>query len=678
MCHSLRMPRLSDTRQRAAVTGWGVLLGLGVSFPILGSGFLLLLDWVTGSHTPLVPTQALGLNGGLTAGLPFTLAIDLLVELFGAAGTWLPLLVFFPLAAWGMSRLVGGSLIRQLAAATLYCVNPFVFQRVFVGHFGLLLGYALLPLATSSALRFFQSGKWWAPIPAFWWAVMTALSPHYAWIYGVVLVAVWIFHHPHILSVSMGGVAVCTAFAVLSAYLFLPHTATQLPSTHGTSELLDLYRTSGDSRLGLFPNVLGLYGFWRLGPGPQLPKDVFTGWPFVLLAILVVAGVGAAVQLRRRAEDHAVDTAPGQPCGRWDAGSILLIGTAGYFLALGDQGPTGPLFRWAYFHIPFFSIMEEPQKFLVLTALAYAVLFGWGVDHLARRARSPGSVEGPRSGWRTVGSLALAVVLPLAYTPTMFDGLAGQLTQSHYPASWEAADRLMGAGPGQVLFLPWHLYLSFPFTEGRVIADPAATSFRRTVISGDNIEAGPIETTSTSPRSAYLQGLFAQGRSLDDFGAQIAPLGVQYVVLAKTVDWRSYSWLDSQTDLAVVMASSTLEVWQNTAYSGVGAGTTPREVRQLSPVAYSIGPGSAGEITLDAVYQKGWMLGRQAATESPEGTIQFSVGPQGGVARFTPWGVTRSGYLISGVALVLMLGLVFCDRWWRARRSEQQPRVGRG
>jgi len=45
--------------------------------------------------------------------------------------------------------------------------------------------------------------------------------------------------------------------------------------------------------------VLALYGFWRTGPGPELPKDVIIGWPFIMFAILVIVGVGAWYALRR-------------------------------------------------------------------------------------------------------------------------------------------------------------------------------------------------------------------------------------------------------------------------------------------------------------------------------------------------------------------------------------------
>lgn len=669
VCHSRRVLQPLGRRKQLVAIGWGGVLAVGVSLPLFAGGALWLLDWVTGLRTPLVPIGAFGLSGGLVSGIPFAIFTNWLVLALGTAGTWIPLIVFFPLAAWGMARLVGGSRWCRLGAATLYCVNPFVFQRIYVGDLALLLGYALLPFAFISALRFVKSGAWWMATPALWWAVLTALSPHFAWIYGVVLVVVWLTHSPIQLAAIRRLASVVTTFALFSTYFLLPYTATQLPIATRTSSDLALYRTVGDPHLGLFANVLGLYGFWRLGPGPQLPKDVVSGWPFLLLALLVVAGVG--VTSRLRAHNNSAPTEGEETPTRRTPAALLLIGVIGYFLALGDQGPTGPLFRWAYFHVPFFAVMREPQKFLMLTVMAYSVFFGWGVERLV------GPIRRFRLDARTAGAATLAVLLPLAYTPTIFDGLSGQITPSYLPPSWQAADRLMGDGAGQVLFLPWHLYSAFPFTDGRVIASPAPTSFRRSVISGDNVQAGGVETASTSPRSAYLTSLFAQGPNIYDFGSLIAPLGVEYVILAKAVDWRSYTWITGQRDLKLVADSASLEVWRNTSYVGVGQSSSRRVIQQISPVAYAIGAGQPGWVSLDASYQRGWMLDGQSARHSAEGTLLFRVGSEGGVARFTPWGPTRLGYIVSGTAFVMLSCLILVQRargFYRRKRGNTPPR----
>src|SRR5205823_3695650 len=90
-------------------------------------------------------------------------------------------------------------------------------------------------------------------------------------------------------------------------------------------------------------------------------------------------------------------------------------------------------------------------------------------------------------GLLTARRSAAARLLPIAYSPTFPNGLSGQLRTAHYPSSWSEADTLMGKGPEDILFLPWHQYLAFPFTQ-RVVANPAAAAFRRHVVIGDNLE----------------------------------------------------------------------------------------------------------------------------------------------------------------------------------------------
>lgn len=80
--------------------------------------------------------------------------------------------------------------------------------------------------------------------------------------------------------------------SVMSLYILLLYSGTKaLTAVEATS--LGLYRTTADAHYGLLVNVAGLYGLWRLGPGPELPKAVVVGWPLLLLEVLVMAGVGA-------------------------------------------------------------------------------------------------------------------------------------------------------------------------------------------------------------------------------------------------------------------------------------------------------------------------------------------------------------------------------------------------
>lgn len=646
----------------------GLLIAVGVCWPLVGGGRLFLLDWVLGPHVSFVPSSAYGLNGGLTAGLPSSLAIGILAHLIGSAATWVPIALFFPLATVSASRLVGERQWARLGAAALYAVNPFVFQRLFAGQLGLLLGYALLPLVVRSMVRAVDARGVARLAPVLWMAMLTALAPHFAWICGVVLVAVVATRRGRVAATAWAAtVGLC--FLPTLAYVFLPGSSASLPVTVGTRSLA-AYRTTGDPRIGLFGNVAGLYGFWRRGPGPVLPKNVVSLWLLLLFLVLVVVAVGAVSalggKLGGKRTDHGTDR-------RRLAAAVVVAGVLGFFLALGNQGPTGPVFAWAYGHVPFFRIMREPEKFSALLALAYAACFGWGVERLAT------GVAAHRRRLGGAAAVALAVALPLAYTPTIFDGMAGQIAPSHLPASWSRADAVMGTGPGKLLFLPWHLYLAFPFTNGRVVANPAPSSFRRSVISGDDVQLPNAYSDSTSPRSAYLVRLYGEAGSGGLFGAQIAPLGVQYVALAKTVDWRSFAWLAHQPDLQLVLDTPTLELWRNRSYQGLGHRIGDRggkAVQRLSPVAYRIPPGPpgqvpSGQVTVAIPYQPGWSFQGHPARQSPDGVLTVTAGRSGGVLRFGPWHRAELGDLVSVVVLGVLAAALAVER--RRRRRCGQP-----
>src|SRR5712692_10910249 len=83
----------------------GIVLAALVCYPFAG-GRLLLLDFASGPHQPLLPAAAFGLDGGLTGGVPLAIGFRLLDRLFGQAGSVVPAAGFFPLATNGAARLV--------------------------------------------------------------------------------------------------------------------------------------------------------------------------------------------------------------------------------------------------------------------------------------------------------------------------------------------------------------------------------------------------------------------------------------------------------------------------------------------------------------------------------------------------------------------------------------------
>jgi hypothetical protein len=326
--------------------------------------------------------------------------------------------------------------------------------------------------------------------------------------------------------------------------------------------------------------------------------------------------------------------------------------------------------------------------------VTYAVFFAWGVDR-AFATVTP---------LRLVGG-AVALALPLLSCPTIVGGLNDQVRSSHVPASFAHAADLVAARSGKVLVLPWHQYLAFPFTPG-VIANPGARVFGD-VISGDNVELPGLPSTSTSTRSAYLQAALARGAANTAFGATVAPLGVDYVALFKTVDFRSYAWLGSQPDLSVVMDTAEILVLRNdsplrgviSASSTVG-GVTPAqaaaqpellargavplvgeavavaagtvEVRRESLTSFRARTGGAALLLLQEAWSPRWHVeGGSAAGQTSWGTVAVAVDRTHNRVSFAR-STTGAACLAGTLLVVLAGGLAEC-----VRRRGDVPRISR-
>jgi hypothetical protein len=671
-------------------------LTIAIVAPLLHSGTVLLLDYGTypAGPNPQLDASVWGFPPGLVTRAP----VDVVLSAAFRALDWgslrlLPFVILAPLVWVGFRRLLGPRTLAVAAATITFVVNPWTDDRMGAGQVYLLVGYALLPLLTS--MLFLRTARPFthAVLTGLLIALLIALAPHFIFIAGL-LVAVALTVHLALRdwqrAKEIGGalVAVCaiSVYWLVPALLFHPGS---LPVTNAD---LSAFQTSSDARYGLGLNVLGLYGFWR--PGNPLAKGTLGGWPFLLIAILVLVGVGSWFAWSRLRARSLVIT-------------LAVVAVIAYFLALGNQGPTGGLFTLLYDHLPGFAIMREPEKFSGLLALAYATFFGLGVTCLAglsQRALQRRFVIG------------LAMAIPCVYGFTTFWGFGGYAAPSAYPASWAQADSIMGTGDQAVLALPWHLYLDFPWTQGRTVVNPMASYFRRPVISGDNIEAGDIETESTDPRSDYLSYLFAVGSETTHLGRLLAPLGIRYVLLAKTDDWKDYSFLDTQSDLRVVKdwgdltlfenlepsplatappATITVDTWgdvvglaqetsladyyvvvrnpgpgpiREPAVVAAASSSAPPAVQLRSPVQVTVRTTSASSrLVVAEPYDPDWSANGQSASEELGALTGFTDLPAGTVTvTYGRWAAVRDSDIVSGGVLLTLIALM-------ARRRRAEP-----
>jgi hypothetical protein len=621
----------------------GVVLAALVCYPFFG-GRLLLLDFVSGPHQPLLPSTAFGLDGGLTAGLPFTIGFALLDRLLGQTGSVIPAAIFFPLAVTGAARITRSAVLpARLGAGLLYAANPFVFDRLYAGQLGVLLGYALLPFAVDALLTAATEPHRIARA-ACWVAATVAMSVHFAWILVPVVAAIALTRQRRLrASLRLGAAAV--GAAAMSSYLLVPPLLLGAGPA-GAPAQLAAYRTQGDPRVGLFVNVAGLYGFFR--PGPAEPKNLFSGWPAVLAALLVVVAIGYVVVLRDATR-------------RRNGLALLGAGIAGYFLALGSQGPAGPLFDFAYEHIPGFVLMREPDKFAVLVALAYTYGFGHGIAWLATWNRG-------KLAW--AAPAALAIVLPLAYTPNLLGGLGGQVKASQVPASWSVAARI--AGQDTVLFLPWLEYFQTPFTGYRVISNPADAYFAGTVITSQDPGAG-YAFAAEDAEHIFLDKLLGPPADPRRTSVALASLGVKFVALAKVTGWRDSASIGLDPGIRLVYSSATLDL-----YSVRPTAAEVRDshrVRLLGPADFRILPGPPGMVSLPVPYSGGWTLDGHPAARLADGQAGVRAPAGGGIAYYDPVAGVVASEIGSLVALLAIAGIALLERRKRAPgRSVPPPR----
>jgi len=458
---------------------WAAGLTLLVGGPWLLPGYIFGTDWPGPRHL-LFPDQ-------VWSGAGWQLALAVVSVVLGAALTTKLFILgsLFVAAFAAYKALPIGGFGARAAAATIYTLNPFVYGRIHYGQLALVAAYALLPwLAIVLRKLVLEPGIWSSLLTALSLTVIGILDVHIllpaAVLTGAVCLAFAVarVRDPgYLVRLGGWGVAAGGLTALGSAYWLVPlvkGTSQQAQQLSGFSAVdLGVFQTVPDARLGLIPNVLGLYGFWAENVFRFPPmKDFVPAWPFVLVVLLALAAVGAAANLYR--------PDIGFPGARpW----IVAMLAAGVIAAVLDMGVAEPLLKplvqWLDATFPPYRGMRDAQKWAALLVLVYAQLVPLGAIAILgwlRRAALPRRLDAV-----PVIGAALLLAVPLYYGNGLLFGMHAEVRPSAYPDGWYAADRVLLADrhPGRTLFLPWHLYMKFGFIRNTnaVIATPAPAFF---------------------------------------------------------------------------------------------------------------------------------------------------------------------------------------------------------
>ncbi|CAG4910091.1 hypothetical protein [Acidithrix sp. C25] len=599
---------------------------------------LFLLDWVLPKRQPLLDPTLLGLNTtGISSGAVFSTLIKVVQIFAGGYTTDLVLLTTFICGSLGIFKLISTrSPSAKIAATTLFLYNPFVFDRLYVGQLSLLVGYSLLPLSFVY-LKSITDKRGWLRFGVVW-SIMILASPHYFWIVGIVVLVFMIA------SIKRGEVIVGTlkAGVFVAASMVYQLITVLISGANGvvTSANLSAYRTSGSTWYGALGNLIGLYGFWRRGP--KLARDIIVGWPLILVCILSIAALGISVIFaKRKSIDDGRPNHVNVPNYRFEK-ILLLSSLFAIVLALGSQGPSKPLFDTLFRYVPTFGAMREAQKFDVIWAVTLAYFFGIGVDTLLLRYEGKHRFK--------VAIAIIAVALPFAYEPVEPFALNGQIASSNFPSDWSSAYNIVSKGSGYSLCLPWHLYEEFKFSGGRVIANPCANYFGPNTISSQDAELPGLLTTNTTYYYAYLNYLITKSNYFANFGETLNSLGIQFVILFKTADFKNYSWLNHQSDMKLVFDGPTIEIYKNLDFqtsrpvvkepvtvSSWGSLISMEQTQRLANTVTVTSRFESGPITPPKSPTNPQVVGRAKVRIDPYGSISVSSSSNGYVEVPLPW-----------------------------------------
>jgi hypothetical protein len=530
----------------------GLVLGLLALGPALGSGFVLSYDMVFVPDPP-VGYADLGYTGGPPRAVPSDLVVALAAKVIPASLVEkIILIAIFVLACAGAAALLrtfwrhrpsagqvdpgidpasadgsrdssdarraNGSgraalpLPAVLAAGICYAWNPFVAERLIMGQWAMLLGYAGLPWVLREIAR--------PGAPSRPWRLAVALLP----------AAVGGFAAMSITAIAAVPVALCSAtpgwparlrrlgltvgvIAVASLPWLIP---SLLDPVHASPSGVAAFAARSDSPFGAVGSLLMLGGIWNAQAVPAgYGGAVSACW----LAVVVLAATGCAFAARPRR------ICPG----------LGVAGVLGFCVAcLGLTALTRAWLRVAITFWPGFALLRDGQQFLAPLALTLAVGLGAGTGALITAARAPGSSRLIKAGESAAGPVAvlaaLALVAPVLLLPGLAWGAAGRLQPVQYPADWLRARHLIEAdsASGSVLLLPWAQYRRYPWNHGEAVFDPWPRFVGRPMIWNDALRVGRITVPAESERARQLAPVIDSGRPRT---AALVAAGVRYVIV---------------------------------------------------------------------------------------------------------------------------------------------------
>ncbi len=475
---------------------WSLSLALLLLGPALAPGYVLTYDMVWVPDLALRP-DFLGLGSGLPRAVPSDAVVAVVDEV--VPGMLLQKLVLIgsltAAGAGGAALAAGSSTPARCLAASLFVWNPFVVERLVLGQWTVLAGYAVLPWLVLAARRHREEGR--TPVALWFLLPLGCLSASAGIVSAVVVLAFGLAWRVRRDLVLIGAVLAANAPWLVAGLL---HAGSATADPAGA----ELFALRGEGMLPAPLTALGLGGVWNAEVVPATREGVLAVVALVAVLALVAAGLRSWLATR-----------PGR-----DGAALTLCWAVGWGLAVLSWAAPGFL-GWLG-GLPGGGVLRDGSRLLGLCVPLLVILAAHGADRLAGLLRERG---------QRIAVAGLLVLVPLALLPDAGWGSAGDLRAVDYPASYDLARDAVGdAGGADVLVLPFTSYRAPSWNHGRKVLDPLGRYVRPDYVASDELSVSGVRVAGEDPRAEDVRRALAE-TSPGRRATALARLGIGVVVV---------------------------------------------------------------------------------------------------------------------------------------------------